>query len=43
LQKWWDVMGWKAIGAKLLNFSKSVSMHWEEAPKDNTNQIELFD
>jgi hypothetical protein len=36
-------MGWKAIGAKLLNFSKSVSMHWEEAPKDNTNQIELFD
>jgi topoisomerase-4 subunit A len=38
-----EVMGWKAIGAKLLNFSKSVIMHWEETPKDNTNQIELFD
>ena len=30
-----DVMGWKAIGAKLLNFSPNLcSMHWEEAPKD---------
>jgi topoisomerase-4 subunit A len=37
-----EVMGWKAIGAKLLNYSKSVVMHWEEAPKDNTNQIDLF-
>ena len=37
-----DVMGWKAIGAKLLAYSKSVQMNWEDAPKENTNQIELF-
>ena len=39
-----DIMGWKAIGAKLLDYSKSVVMHWEEAtPKDNNNQPELFE
>lgn len=38
-----EIMGWKAIGAKLLNFSKSVQMHWEEKPKDDSGQIELFE
>lgn len=38
-----EIMGWKAIGAKLLNFSKSVQMSWEEKPKDESGQIELFE
>lgn len=38
-----EVMGWKAIGAKLLNFSKYVVMNWEDAPKDLTNQMGLFE
>jgi topoisomerase-4 subunit A len=37
-----DVMGWKAIGAKLLDYNKSVQMHWEEPPKENA-QPELFE
>ena len=36
-------MGWKAIGAKLLNYSKTVQMTWEEKPKEESNQIELFE
>lgn len=38
-----EIMGWKAIGAKLLNFSKSVQMHWEEKPKEESNQGALFE
>jgi topoisomerase IV subunit A len=38
-----DVMGWKAIGAKLLDYNKSVQMHWEEKPKDDNVQPELFE
>ncbi len=38
-----DVMGWKAIGAKLLDYSKSVQMHWEEQIKESSNQPELFE
>ncbi len=38
-----DVMGWKAIGAKLLAYSKSVQMNWEDAPKENNLQTELFE
>jgi topoisomerase-4 subunit A len=35
-----DVMGWKAVGAKLLDFSKSVMMEWEV--KGGSKQPELF-
>lgn len=36
-----EVMGWKAVGAKLFDFSKSVSMAWE-VKKTKPNQPELF-
>ena len=35
-----DVMGWKAVGAKLVDFNKSVMMEWEV--KDAPKQSELF-
>lgn len=28
IEKLVDVMGWKAVGAKLMNFSKSITMQW---------------
>jgi topoisomerase-4 subunit A len=31
-----EVMGWKALGAKLMDYSKSVEMSWEKKPADNT-------
>ena len=37
-----EVMGWKAVGSKLTDFSKSVEMEWEK-PKDDNGQAELFD
>ena len=40
-----DVMGWKAIGTKLVDFSKTVEMNWENKVviKDpNDAQPELF-
>jgi len=37
-----EVMGWKAVGAKLVDFSKSVEMEWETKEKDGA-QAELFD
>ena len=36
-----EVMGWKALGAKLVDYSKSVEMQWEKKEQDNT-QPELF-
>jgi len=36
-----EVMGWKAIGAKLIDYSKSVEMEWERAENENS-QPELF-
>ncbi len=36
-----DVMGWKAIGAKLTEYSKSVEMEWEKKAGENV-QPELF-
>ncbi|MEP7280177.1 MAG: DNA gyrase/topoisomerase IV subunit A [Bacteroidota bacterium] len=36
-----EVMGWKAVGAKLVDFSKSVKMEWEKR-KDDKKQPELF-
>ena len=35
-----DVMGWKAVGAKLLDFDKSVQMEWEVI--EERTQPELF-
>jgi topoisomerase-4 subunit A len=37
-----EVMGWKAVGAKLIDYSKSVVMEWEVKPKKDTEQQELF-
>ena len=36
-----EVMGWKAVGAKLVDFSKSVKMEWENKP-NSREQPELF-
>lgn len=35
-----DVMGWKAVGAKLVDYSKSIEMEWEVKPEGK--QPELF-
>ena len=35
-----DVMGWKAVGAKLVDFNKSITMEWEV--KEGAKQPELF-
>ena len=43
LAKMVEVMGWKAIGAKLMDFSKTIEMRWEPKPKEETNQIDLFE
>jgi topoisomerase-4 subunit A len=42
VEKLVDVMGWKAIGAKLVDFSKSVEMEWEQK-EDNKAQGDLFE
>ncbi len=35
-----DVMGWKAVGAKLTDFSKTIEMEWEQAvPKDTAPEL----
>ena len=36
-----EIMGWKAVGAKLVDFSKSVKMDWEKKA-GNKDQPELF-
>jgi topoisomerase-4 subunit A len=36
-----DVMGWKAVGAKLTEYTKSLTMEWEQ--KKKPGQPELFD
>jgi topoisomerase-4 subunit A len=36
-----EVMGWKAVGAKLFDYNKSVAMDWE-VRKTKGNQQELF-
>ncbi|HEY1114818.1 MAG TPA: DNA gyrase/topoisomerase IV subunit A, partial [Chitinophagaceae bacterium] len=35
-----DVMGWKAVGAKLVDFNKNITMEWEV--KEDAKQPELF-
>ena len=41
LAKVTDVMGWKAVGAKLTDYNKSVVMDWVK-PEKTDNQPELF-
>jgi len=43
LHKVVDVMGWRAIGNKLTDYSKSDQMDWVESPKQNNVQGELFE
>ena len=38
-----EVMGWKAVGAKLTDFNKSIEMEWEQKPKEENPQQELFE
>ncbi|MEO5892989.1 MAG: DNA gyrase/topoisomerase IV subunit A [Ferruginibacter sp.] len=38
-----EVMGWKAVGAKLTDFSKSVEMEWEKKPETDNPQGDLFE
>jgi topoisomerase IV subunit A len=37
-----EVMGWKTVGTKLVDFSKSVEMEWEKTEKKESDQPELF-
>ncbi len=37
-----EIMGWKAIGAKLMDFNKNIELEFV-APKEETNQTELFE
>ncbi len=38
-----EVMGWKAVGAKLTEFSKSMEMEWEKKEHKEDGQPELFE
>ncbi len=38
-----EVMGWKAVGAKLVDFSKAVEMEWEKPVEDANGQGDLFE
>ncbi len=37
-----EIMGWKAVGAKLTDYSKTIEMQWEQKVKDENAQPELF-
>lgn len=37
-----EVMGWKALGAKLMDYNKTIELNWEVGDADNT-QPSLFD
>jgi topoisomerase-4 subunit A len=37
-----EVMGWKAIGSKLMDFNKNIEMEFIQ-PKEETSQQNLFD
>jgi len=37
-----EIAGWKTVGTKLLDFSKSVQMEWIRSKTDPNNQPELF-
>jgi topoisomerase-4 subunit A len=36
-----DVMGWKAVGAKLVDYNKNIMMEWEQK-EQSKQQAELF-
>ena len=38
-----EVMGWKAVGAKLTEYNKSVEMEWERKKAEENPQGELFE
>ncbi|MBC7890508.1 MAG: DNA gyrase/topoisomerase IV subunit A [Ferruginibacter sp.] len=38
-----EVMGWKAVGAKLTEFSKNVEMEWEKKLETDNPQGDLFE
>jgi topoisomerase IV subunit A len=38
-----EVMGWKAVGAKLTEFNKSIEMEWEQITDANNLQGDLFE
>ncbi len=38
-----EVMGWKAVGAKLTEYSKSVEMEWEKKEEAESPQGDLFE
>ena len=38
-----EVMGWKAVGARLTDYSKSVEMEWEQKPEKDNPQGDLFE
>ncbi|MEI8075766.1 MAG: DNA gyrase/topoisomerase IV subunit A [Bacteroidota bacterium] len=38
-----EVMGWKAVGGKLTDFSKTIEMSWEQKHKEDPGQPELFE
>jgi topoisomerase IV subunit A len=38
-----EVMGWKAVGTKLTEFSKSIDMEWEKQADKDKLQTELFE
>lgn len=38
-----EVMGWKAVGAKLMDYSKSIEMEWEKKQDEQAQQPELFE
>jgi topoisomerase-4 subunit A len=35
-----EIMGWKAVGAKLVDYNKSIVMEWDR--REGTKQPELF-
>lgn len=37
-----EVMGWKAVGAKLTDYSKTIEMEWEQKTKEDNAAPELF-
>lgn len=38
-----EVTGWKTVGTKLTDYHKSIEMHWQQNPKEDNAQPELFE
>lgn len=43
IDKMVEVMGWKAVGAKLTDYNKNIEMQWEQRPQEENPHPELFD